>query len=64
SLIAPQSAVIYAPPLPEVQFLVDGAADAHRHAGWGEGRTAAVLDVLADLRRRDDLRTGTVRIAP
>ncbi len=50
SMAAPQSAVVYADPLPEVRFLVDAAADTtQKHPS----RTKAVLDVLADLRQRD-----------
>lgn len=48
SHVAPQSPVIYAPALPEVQFLVDAASDGK--AGSTSGRTAALLDVLAQLR--------------
>lgn len=49
SVVMPGSAVIYAPPLPEVQFLVDAAAYQARDAR----RTAAVLDILAQLRAQD-----------
>ena len=46
----PRSPVLYAPPLPEVAFLVDAAADpAPARAGWGEGLVA----VLAQLEARD-----------
>ena len=44
----PQSAVLYAPPLPEVAWLVDAAGKAEP---W-PGRTRALLDVLADLTRQ------------
>lgn len=48
--IAPENAVIYAKPLPEVAFLVEAAArQAPQKAGWGEG----VLDVLSQLEARD-----------
>jgi 15-cis-phytoene synthase len=47
--IMPQSAVIFAPPLPETAFLVTAAA---RHAP-AQGRTKALLDVLAELRHRE-----------
>ncbi len=48
--VFPQSAVIYAKPLPEVAFLVEAAAhpDAAR-TGWGEN----VLSVLSQLEARD-----------
>jgi 15-cis-phytoene synthase len=47
--VMPQSAVLYARPLPEVEFLVSaaGRADPHR------GRTTALLDVLAELKARE-----------
>ncbi|MFK7754647.1 MAG: 15-cis-phytoene synthase [Sedimentitalea sp.] len=50
SLIIPRSPVIYARPLEEVSFLVEAAA---RPDGREKGRTAAMLDVLADLKARD-----------
>jgi len=49
--VTPRSPVIYASALPEVQFLVD-AAQAGNGAGT-QGRTAALLDVLAGLQARD-----------
>jgi phytoene synthase len=55
--VMPQSPVIYAAPLPEVQFLVDAAA--RGASGATQGRTAALLDVLADL----DGRAQTSQIA-
>lgn len=57
SIVAPRSPVIYASALPEVQFLVDAAADGAR--GQTQGRTAALLDVLSEL----DARTGASHIA-
>ena len=47
----PQSPVIFARALPEVSFLVTAAADGHAVAG--QGRTAALLGVLADLEARN-----------
>jgi phytoene synthase len=49
SLVLPRSAVIYAAPLPEVRFLVDAAAGGL--GGGVQGRTAALLAVLAQLDR-------------
>ncbi|SLN32924.1 15-cis-phytoene synthase [Pseudooctadecabacter jejudonensis] len=49
SLITPQSPVLHARPLDEVAFLVDAAS----HQGKPQGRTAALLDVLAQLQRQD-----------
>ncbi|APE45728.1 phytoene synthase (plasmid) [Sulfitobacter alexandrii] len=51
TMVLPRSAVIYARPLPEVQFLVDAGADALGHRR--QGRTAALLDVLSDLDMRE-----------
>jgi phytoene synthase len=48
SLVMPQSAVIYAPPLPEVAFLIDAAGQ----RPVTQGRTHAMLDILADLSAR------------
>lgn len=53
----PQSPVIYASALPEVQFLVDAAAGGV--SGATQGRTAALLDVLSDL----NAQSGPSRIA-
>ncbi len=54
STISPQSAVLHAAPLPECAFLIDAAARAQpAGAGWGDGRTGALLAVLADLEARD-----------
>jgi len=44
SVVMPQSAGLYAPPLPEVKFLVDAAAHARPHS-----RSVALLDTLASL---------------
>ena len=49
--VTPRSPVIYASALPEVQFLVDAASDGQ--AGVQTGRTAALIDTLAQLRARD-----------
>ena len=52
SIVMPQPAVIYAPPLPEVAFLVDATASGPRVFS----RTGAMLDVLADLSaQRNDI---------
>ena len=49
SLVTPRSALLYAPPLDEVGFLVDAARRGSRTAG----RPQAVLDVLARLSARE-----------
>ena len=49
SMVTPRSPVLQARPLPEVAFLVDAASRTSRPVG----RTAALLDVLAQLRRRE-----------
>jgi len=56
--ILPQSAVIYARPLPEVAFLVEAAAhpDASK-TGWGDG----VISVLSQLEARDRGQDGLAR---
>lgn len=52
TVVTPQSPVIYAAALPEVQFLVDAAASAQ--SGASQGRTAALLGVLSELDRRSE----------
>ena len=49
SLVMPRSPIIYAPPLPEVAFLVEAASSGQRSAG----RPMSVMSVLADLRARE-----------
>jgi phytoene synthase len=49
SSLMPEPAVIFAPPLPEVTFLVDAAARPMPR----EGRTQTLLSILAELRARD-----------
>ena len=56
SLVVPTSPVLYAPPLPEVAFLVDAARD---RAARPTHRAAALIEVLAGLRARE----GAVGIA-
>ncbi|MEM1301701.1 MAG: phytoene/squalene synthase family protein [Pseudomonadota bacterium] len=53
SMALPQSAVLYAAPLPEVAFLVDAAADRARDVGWGPGRFGAALEAVAQLRAQE-----------
>ena len=53
TVVAPVRSDLDAPPLGEVQFLVDAAARAVPQGGWGQGRTGAVLSLLADLEARD-----------
>lgn len=49
SMVTPRSAVLHARPLDEVAFLVDAASRQSRPLG----RTAALLDVLAQLKQRE-----------
>lgn len=49
SVVAPTSPVLHARPLDEVAFLVDATS----HASRPLGRTAALLDVLAQLQQRE-----------
>ena len=51
TLVIPASPVLYARPLPEVAFLVDAASEGT--SPLGEGRAAALLDILAELKARD-----------
>ncbi len=51
TLCLPQSPVIFAKPLPEVQFLVDAAAQGSRPAM--NTRAAALLDLLAEIKARE-----------
>ena len=63
TLTMPRSAVIYARPLPETAYLVQAAARPARPAqGWGEGRTGALLAILADLEARE--RRGRLEQGP
>lgn len=57
--VMPKPATIYARPLPETAFLVEAAARQPQDASaWGEGRTGALFEVLADLEARDRSGTG------
>ncbi len=58
SAMMPQSAVLHAAPAAETAFLVDAAARTRARAGWGEGRSGALLAALADLKARDMERQG------
>jgi len=52
--LSPQSAVLYAKPLPEVAFLVDAAGKSpETTSSWGDGRTGAFLQVFAQLELND-----------
>lgn len=52
--VSARPATLYAQPLAEVAFLVSAAARADQTGNiWAEGRTASVLQVLADLEARD-----------
>jgi phytoene synthase len=54
SLVMPQSATVFAPPLAEVAFLVHAAAAAPTGVSVrGQGRAGAVLQTLADLKARE-----------
>jgi len=53
----PQSAILHAKPLPEVEFLVDAAGRRDRSSlFWNERRTGAFVEVLAQLEHRDRAR--------
>ncbi|MEM8577008.1 MAG: phytoene/squalene synthase family protein [Pseudomonadota bacterium] len=55
SVVMPRSAVLYAPPLPEVAFLVDAAADA-----MPRGRSDSLFDALAALEARRQSERATL----
>lgn len=59
SMVTPQSPVLHARPLDEVAFLVDAASLQTRP----KGRTAALLDVLAQLKQREAEGDDPFRIA-
>ncbi len=62
--ILPQSPVILAKPLPEVQFLVDAAANGPARADrWQETRTGSLLNVLAELKSQEDANRGATGVA-
>ena len=63
SAIVPRSPVLHAAPLAEVSFLVDAAATSPRGVqGWGEGRSGALVSVLATLEARDKERRAGLNI--
>ncbi|MFD0858488.1 15-cis-phytoene synthase [Roseovarius aquimarinus] len=54
SMLLPQPATLYAPPLAETAFLVDAVAERGQASPWwGAGRTGALLETLAALKARD-----------
>lgn len=58
--VFPQSAVLYAKPLPEVSFLIEATAEAPaRTSIWGEGRSGAFMEALAQLEEADRRRKGS-----
>ncbi|MCX7643943.1 MAG: phytoene/squalene synthase family protein [Rhodobacteraceae bacterium] len=53
SAVLPRSAVIYARPLAETEFLVEAAARPAPPGGaWGEGRAGSLIAILAELEAR------------
>jgi len=57
TMVMPRSAVLYAQPLAETQFLVEAAARGQRRgAAWGDGRSGALMAALAQLETRDRAR--------
>ncbi|MEM0948477.1 MAG: phytoene/squalene synthase family protein [Pseudomonadota bacterium] len=60
TMVTPVPPTLYARPLSETQFLVDAAArGAPALSGWGEGRSGALLSVLAQLEARDRARSAS-----
>ena len=63
-LVMPTSPVLYARPLPEVQFLVDAVAINERHAmSWGHGHTGAFMAAMAELKRNERGQTNGAMLA-
>lgn len=61
----PQSAVLHAKPLPEIAFLVDAAGQAEGSKSyWGEGRTGAFVEALAQLEQQDRARKSAFTREP
>ncbi len=64
SLLVPQSPVLFAAPLAEVRFLVDATAtNSPRAQVWGQGRTGALFEVLAELKSRESVQPRTSGVA-
>jgi len=59
SMVLPRSPILFAPPLDEVRFLVDATAD---KALRPQGRTGALLSILAELKAREAA-SGTTGVA-
>ncbi|MFW5655136.1 MAG: 15-cis-phytoene synthase [Roseicyclus sp.] len=60
TVLTPQSPVLFAPPLPEVAFLVEAAAHPDRgQTGWGDN----LLAVLTQLEMRERDRRGLAEVA-
>ena len=58
--LMPQSATIHAPPLEEVAFLIEATSEAPKSQSvWGEGRSGAFVEALAQLERHERLRKGS-----
>lgn len=52
--VLPKSPLLFAPPVDEVRFLVDAVATNKPRAGtWGQGRTGSFLEVMAELKARE-----------
>ncbi len=65
STVSPGSAILFAPALPEVAFLVDAAARRPvRRSAWGEGRTGALIEVFAQLEARDRSSRAAIAATP
>ena len=63
-LVMPRSPVLYARPLPEVQFLVDAVAINERHAmSWGQGHTGAFMTAMAELKRKESAQSSGSMLA-
>lgn len=59
TLVTPQSAILFAPALPEVQFLVDATARGAQSSNqWGEGRAGELIGLFAALKAHDVRQRG------
>ncbi len=64
TVILPKSPVLFASPLSEVRYLVDAVATNSPYAvGNGQGRTAALLSVLSELKTRETAMQRSMRVA-
>ncbi len=55
STVLPKSPILFAPPVQEVRFLIDAVATNAPHTKrWGQGRAGSLLNVMAELKAREN----------